>query len=109
MKKEKVKAMARETIEEPTHAIVVMVDMQDMTAELYDATSRKRGLDRGLPEGCLVHIAGPGPEGWRIVSVWESRENLQQFVANTLKPAHAVAGVAPPSKMVTWDVYDLLK
>jgi len=91
-----------------TAQVVVMVDMPDMTAELYDAATRIQGLDRGLPEGCLVHIAGPVPEGWRIVSVWESREKLQQFVANTLRPAHVEIGVAPPEKpAVVWELYDL--
>jgi hypothetical protein len=99
--------MATETTGEMAQ-VVVMVDMPDMTAELYDAARSKQGLDKGLPEGCLVHIAGPGPEGWRIVSVWESREKLQQFVANTLRPAHAELGVAPPAKpAVVWELYDL--
>jgi hypothetical protein len=109
LRKEKEVAMAPETktiIE--TGQVVVMVDMPDMTAELYDAATRLQGLDKGLPEGCLVHIVGPGPEGWRVVSVWESREKLQQFAANTLRPVHAELGVAPPVKPpVLWELYDL--
>lgn len=87
---------------------VVMVDMPDMTAELFDAATKMQGLDSGLPEGCLVHVAGPGPEGWRVISVWESNEKLQQFVANTLRPAHSKLGIAPPAKpAVMWEIYDL--
>jgi hypothetical protein len=86
-----------------------MVDMPDMTAELFDAAAEKEGMGPGLPEGCLVHIAGPGPEGWRVVSVWESQEKLQQFVANTLRPVHTELGVDPPGKPVVWDLYSLIK
>jgi hypothetical protein len=97
------RTMAKET------AHVVMVDMPDMTAELFDAATEREGLGDRLPDGCLVHIAGPGPEGWRIVSVWESREKLQQFVANTLQPVHSELGVQPPTRSVVWDLYSLIK
>jgi hypothetical protein len=88
---------------------VVMVDMPNMTAELYDVVAEKQGMAGKLPEGCLVHIAGPGPEGWRVVSVWGSREKLQQFVANTLRPTHTSLGIQPPGKPVFWDLYNLIK
>jgi hypothetical protein len=98
--------MAKEATAEKAH--VVMVDMPNMTAELYDAVAQQQGLDRGLPEGCLAHIAGPGPEGWRVVAVWESRDKLQQFVATTLRPAHIALGIAPPAKPAAiWELYDL--
>lgn len=66
-------------------AHVVMVDTPGMTAELYDKSAEMMGLVGRLPEGCVAHIAGPGPEGWRIVAVWESLEKAQQFAATTLQ------------------------
>jgi hypothetical protein len=30
-------------------------------------------------EGLLVHIAGQGPNGFRVVDVWESEEAFQRF------------------------------
>src|SRR6266852_686181 len=89
-------------------AQVVMVDMPCMTAELYDRTTAILRLPGRLPEGCSVHIAGPGPEGWRIVAVWDSVEKVQQFVTTILRPVHAELGVAPPTKPpVIWELYDL--
>jgi hypothetical protein len=89
-------------------AIAVMVDTPGMTAEHFERTSEKLNLANGLPEGCLVQLAGPGPEGWRILSVWESPEKAQQFVATMLNPAQAELGIAlvnnPP---VAWEVYSL--
>jgi hypothetical protein len=30
-------------------------------------------------EGLLVHIAGEGPNGFRVVDVWESQDALDRF------------------------------
>lgn len=90
-------------------SIVVMVDTPGMTAELYDAVSEKQGLGARLPEGCLAHIAGPGPEGWRVVAVWESLEGLQQFMQTSVRPIQAELGVVPPTKPpATWELYKLV-
>ena len=90
-------------------AYVVMVDTPDVTAELYDRISDKQGLAGQLPEGCLAHIAGPGPEGWRVVAVWESLEQAQQFMQASVQPIQAELGIAPPAKPpVTWELYKLV-
>ncbi len=86
-----------------------MVDMPGMTAELHDQAGEKQGDRYRLPDGCQAHIADPGPDGWRIVAVWESPEKLQQYIENKLRPAHAEPGIAGPSKVVTWGLYDLLR
>jgi len=89
-------------------AYVVMVDTPAMTPELYDKTAELMGLVGRPPEGCLVHIAGPGPEGWRVVAVWESLEKAQQFATTTLRPVQAGLGLAPPTKPpVIWELYSL--
>ena len=66
-----------------------------------------------LPEGLLVHAAGPTDEGFRIIGVWESEAAWDRFRANrlgheaeavgevqptvrVLRPAHVVHGVTPP-------------
>jgi hypothetical protein len=49
-----------------------------------------------LPPGCTAHIAGPGPDGWRVVAVWDSPEALQRFATEKLRPTLAALGVAPP-------------
>jgi hypothetical protein len=61
--------MAEEKGHETQRAEVIMVNMPGMTAEQYDKVAERNGTTRGLPDGCLVLIAGPGPEGWRTVAV----------------------------------------
>ena len=43
-------------------------------------------------EGLLVHAAGQGPNGFRVVDVWESQEALEKFGA-VLLPTLADIGV----------------
>src|SRR3569833_2204836 len=54
------------------------------------------GLQGALPAGCTQHIAGPSPEGWRVLAVWDSPEALHSFMAERLRPTLTDLGVAPP-------------
>lgn len=50
-----------------------------------------------LPDGCQLHIAGPVAEGWRVITVWETREAFDRFREEKLLPTiRELAGDAPP-------------
>ncbi len=72
-----------------------------ITQEQYEESVRR--LSEGSKErlqspddwpvpGLLSHTAGQGPNGFRVVDVWESREALEQFGA-VLMPVLADVGV----------------
>jgi hypothetical protein len=87
-------------------AIVVIATTPGMTADLYDESQRRMGLEGALPPGCTQHIAGPGPDGWRVVAVWDSPEALQGFVTGTLRPTLTGLGVtAPPAPPVVYPLH----
>jgi hypothetical protein len=67
-------------------AIVIANTMSGGTQEMYDGVTAKIMGD-GLPEGCQVHIAGPVPEGWRVITVWDSDEAFKRFREEKLIPA----------------------
>ena len=50
-----------------------------------------RGTGPVPPEGARLMIAGPADPGWRVVSVWDSREARERFFAERLAPAYAAA------------------
>jgi hypothetical protein len=77
-------------------AIAVIATTPGMTPELYDESQRLMGLEGALPPGCTQHIAGPSPEGWRVVAAWDSHEALDSFLTGTLVPTLSGLGVAPP-------------
>jgi hypothetical protein len=77
-------------------AVVVSAVVPELTADIYDAVTGKVMSGDELPEGCEVHIAGPVEGGWRVITVWDSRERFDRFREEKLLPAiREVAGDAP--------------
>jgi hypothetical protein len=56
------------------------------------AKTRMESADDWPVTGLLSHAAGQGPNGFRVVDVWESREALEQFGA-VLMPVLGDIGV----------------
>lgn len=36
--------------------------------------------------GLLLHADGPTEQGWRVVSIWDSREDFQRFFDSAIRP-----------------------
>lgn len=73
-------------------AVGVMFDFPGVSASQYEEACRRLNngnLMRSLSDwpngGVLSHVAGPTPNGWRVVDVWESEDELGRF-AETLMP-----------------------
>jgi len=68
-------------------AVILVHQGAGLTQEMYEAAVRRitGGKDRAESpsdwpvEGLLVHAAGQGPNGFRVVDVWESEEAARQF------------------------------
>ena len=93
-------------------SVVVSVVAPGLNAEGYEAVSGRVMPGDQLPDGCELHIAGPVEQGWRVITVWESREAFDRFRQEKLLPAiREVAGeeappapepeVAPVHKLIT--------
>jgi hypothetical protein len=91
-------------------AIVVVNEMQGADQQMYDEVNPKVMPGGQLPEGCQAHIAGPMEGGWRVITVWDSEEQFNEFRNETLIPAIQESGygdrVAP--SIATQDVYRFL-
>jgi hypothetical protein len=73
-------------------AVVIVNEIEGGGQDLYDRVNPKVMEGGTLPDGCQVHIAGPVENGWRVISVWDSEEQFQQFRDQTLIPALREAG-----------------
>lgn len=61
------------------------------------------------PDGQLLMIAGPGDPGWRVISVWESKEALERFFSERLRPVCEPAGVDfDKVKQTVYEVHTLV-
>ncbi len=67
-------------------AVVLVNEIPGADQSFYEEVSAKTLPDDQLPEGCRLHIAGPMDGGWRVITVWDSEEQFQQFRNEKLIP-----------------------
>jgi hypothetical protein len=66
-------------------AVLVMSEVP-LTAEAYDGmTNALEETIKGWP-GFVAHVGGPTQTGWRVVEIWESAEQANQFFAKAVHP-----------------------
>jgi hypothetical protein len=82
------------------------------TKEQYEASLAAVHPSPGkLPEGQVLHVAGPVDGGWTIVAVHESRESWERFRDEILMPAMEAGidgGFAKLPEETPLEVYNLL-
>ncbi len=90
-------------------AFIRMFDNPGVTQEQYDASSQQVGASAdNMPEGGILHVAGPGPGGgWRVLEIWESEEAAQRFDEERVEPVLRSAGIQRPAPE-TWPVHNLI-
>lgn len=87
---------------------VRMYDNPDVTQEMYDAASEQVGVSAdNMPEGAVLHAAGDGPRGWRVIEVWESEEAAKKFDEEKVEPVLRQVGIVRPAPEV-WQVHRLV-
>ena len=80
-------------------SVVLVHEGAGLTKQSYEEIVRRITGGKGLSspadwpvEGLLVHAAGEGPSGFRVVDVWESEEAAKRF-GETLGPILGEVGV----------------
>ncbi|MBK9240911.1 MAG: hypothetical protein IPL75_11750 [Acidobacteria bacterium] len=81
-------------------AIVAVFQSPTLTQASYEESvrllsggrSRMDKLADWPVKGLLVHVAGQGPNGFRVVDVWESEEAFQRF-GEVLMPIMKAIGI----------------
>jgi quinol monooxygenase YgiN len=64
--------------------------------EAYETVTEQMFGTKRAPavDGCMIHTMGEGPNGFRVVDVWESQEAFDSFMNDKLMPAMQEAGMA---------------
>ena len=88
--------------------IAMLVDNPEGTQEVYDKVREKLGLS-DKPAGGIFHVAGPSPNGgWRVIEVWDSREDAERFFKERLTPAFEAVGLPGRADPEFWPVHDYM-
>ena len=77
-------------------AVAVTIDIPGGTEQQYEQITTGLFPDGKLPDGWLVHLAGPTADGWRVVNVVPSQKQFEAFARDQLLPAAQQAGDPPP-------------
>jgi hypothetical protein len=62
------------------------------TEAQYKATVDAVHPPGGLPEGQIYHAAGPADGGILIAAVWNTKDDFDRFLSDTLMPSMPVEG-----------------
>lgn len=78
----------------------------------YDAVAAKL-KEQDPPKGLILHTAGFTPDNvFRVFAVWESREDAERFIEQTLMPTvlsitDQSENAGPPDRQYTYPLHDL--
>jgi hypothetical protein len=99
------RAPQRKELEMP---VAVIIDLPGGTEQGYEQVTATLFPKGELPEGWLVHVAGPTENGWRVVNVVPSQEEFEAFARETLLPATKEVGDGPP-QLAFFPVHRLIR
>jgi hypothetical protein len=74
-------------------AVALIFQGKGVTQAQYDQARQAVMPDNKLLPGQLAHAAGPAPDGWRVVEIWESQEALERFFQEKLGAALQAANI----------------
>jgi hypothetical protein len=68
--------------------VAVLTEIDNVTADIYDAVNAKMDVEANPPAGLIFHTGGPRDGGgWRIFDVWQDEASFQRFEQDRLGPA----------------------
>ena len=90
-------------------AVVIIMENPNLGTDMYDAVNAKMDVVANPPEGLICHTAGVAEGNFRIIDVWESKDDYDRFNKERLGPAiqEVSQGQAPPGGPPSEKVYEL--
>jgi len=74
-------------------ATVIAMHWPEVTGEKYQEVRELVGWERDQPPGGRLHVAWLADDGFRVVDVWDTPEQFQNFVETRLVPGTQQIGV----------------
>jgi hypothetical protein len=67
-------------------AVMMISEVGGQTAQGYDAMLGQVQAALEAAEGFVMHTSHPTEAGWRVIEIWNSREDAGRFFAATIAP-----------------------
>lgn len=75
-------------------AVLVTAEVQGQTQEGYDGMLSMLAGGLKMAPGFILHSAHPIEGGWRVIEIWETQDDANQFFAKQVHP-HLPPGIKP--------------
>ena len=88
-------------------SVAIEMSFKGGTLAQYDRVLELMGLTPGGagPPGALFHWAAATEDGIRVVDVWTSKEQYEEFAEKQIGPFAQQAGFAGPPELAFFDVH----
>jgi hypothetical protein len=87
--------------------VVSTLDVTDLTASEYRAVMDELGVERSPEGGIYLHLTTPIDSGFRIVEIWDQKENFDRFVEHRLVPANEAIGLDRATEITVTPLHNL--
>lgn len=87
-------------------AVALLFDRVPYTVEECEAIrAQVAAATLTPPKGAIFHLAGEGPDGWRVIEVWETLDDAERFDRLHLAPVLAELGLPERPEPEVWHVH----
>jgi hypothetical protein len=87
-------------------AVIMTSEVVGQTLQGYDGLFNVVSPALKQAQGFILHVSHPLDGGWRVIEIWESREDAARFFAATIAP-HLPKGIHP--KLTFEPLHDVLR
>jgi hypothetical protein len=81
-------------------AILVQIDAPGMTQAAYEGSMIELGARVRQAPGFICHVSGPTEGGYYVTEAWETREDWERWMRETIQPAAESLGIPPVEPQV---------
>ena len=79
----------------------------DVSAAEFRAVMVEFGVERRPEGGIYLHLTTPIDAGFRIVEIWDEKENFDRFVEGRLVPANEAIGLDHATEITVTPLHNL--
>jgi hypothetical protein len=87
--------------------VVSTLDITDLTAPEYRAVMDELGVEQRPEGGIYLHLTTPTDAGFRVVEIWDQKENFDRFVERRLVPANQALGLDRATEVTVTPLHNL--
>jgi hypothetical protein len=87
--------------------VVSTLDVTGLTASEYRAVMDELGVEQRPEGGIYLHLTTPIAFGYRIVEIWDEKDNFDRFVEGRLAPANEAIGLDHSTEITVTPLHNL--